>query len=326
MIALASLPGSTSVFRFEVSGCAAELRVVRFSGHEGLSNLYEYQLELACEDPALSFSEVVGKTALLTVGSGASARLVHGVVSRFEQVGGRPRYTLYQATLVPLAWRLKHRHGSRIFQELSTPDILKKVLDGAGILKEQYELRLSNSYEPRNYCVQYRESDWAFLCRLMEEDGIFYFFDHSADKHVLVIGDSPGACKPIQGGENILFRQRDGLVMSADFVSSFRFAEEIQPGQVSLRDFNFKKPDLPMEVQQGAEQDKDLEVYEYPGEYQDPGRGSSAKAPHWRSCGWRSCRPRASWARERATASACFRAASSRSPSTPAGTSTRATC
>ena len=277
MVALASLPGSTSVFRFEVSGCAAELRVVRFSGHEGLSNLYEYQLELACEDPALSFSEVVGKTALLTVGSGASARLVHGVVSRFEQMGSRPRYTLYRATLVPLAWRLRHRHGSRIFQELTTPDILKKVLDAAGILKEQYELRLSNSYEPRNYCVQYRESDWAFLCRLMEEDGIFYFFEHQQDKHVLVMGDSPGACKPIQGDENVLFRQRDGLVMGDDFVSSFRFAEEIQPGQVSLRDFNFKKPDLPMEVQQGAEQDKDLEVYDYPGEYQDPGRGSSAK-------------------------------------------------
>ncbi|ATB37717.1 hypothetical protein CYFUS_003142 [Cystobacter fuscus] len=277
MIALASLPGSTSVFRFEVSGCAAELRVVRFSGHEGLSNLYEFQLELVCEDQALNFSDVVGKTALLSVGGEVPSRLVHGIVSRFEQVGGRPRYGLYQATLVPLAWRLKHRHGSRIFQEIPTPDILKKVLDAAGMLGDQYELRLSNSYEPRNYCVQYRESDWAFLCRLMEEDGLFYFFEHQEDKHLLVIGDSPGACKPIQGNETVLFRQRDGLASDVDFVSSFRFAEEIQPGQVSLRDFNFKKPDLPMEVQHGAEQDKDLEVYEYPGEYQDPGRGSSAK-------------------------------------------------
>ncbi|HYO51730.1 contractile injection system protein, VgrG/Pvc8 family [Archangium sp.] len=120
-------------------------------------------------------------------------------MSRFEQVGGKPRYTLYQVTVVPQVWRLQHRHNSRIFQELTTPDILKKVLQGAGLSSEHYALRLSSGYEPRNYCVQYRESDWDFLCRLMEEDGIFHFFEHHADKHVLVIGDGPGACNPIAG-------------------------------------------------------------------------------------------------------------------------------
>ena len=277
MVARTSLVGSTSLFRFEVTGCASELRVVRFSGHEMLSGLYEFQLELACEDPALSFSDVVGQQALLTIVGEAAPRHLHGIVSRFEHVGGKPRYTLYQATVVPQVWRLQHRHNSRIFQELATPDILKKVLQGAGIPSEHYKLRLSSSYEPRNYCVQYRESDWGFLCRLMEEDGIFHYFEHHEDKHVLVMGDGPGACNPIVGEEKLLFRHLGGLVTEAEHVLGFRFAEEIQPGQVRLRDFNFKKPTLPMEALHAAEQDKDLEVYDYPGEYQNPERGSSAK-------------------------------------------------
>ncbi|WNG32066.1 type VI secretion system tip protein VgrG [Cystobacter fuscus] len=265
------------MFRFEVSGCAAQLRVVHFSGRELLSELYEFRLELACEEPALSFSELVGQEALLTLEGETGPRHVHGIVSRFEQVGGKPRYTLYHATLVPLVWRLQHRRDNRIFQELSTPDILQKVLQRAGVSGERFELRLSSTYEPRNYCVQYRESDWDFLCRLMEEDGIFHFFEHHADKHVLVMGDAPSACHPIAGVEALAFRDASGLVTDEEHVLGFRFAEEIQSGQVSLRDYNFKKPLLAMDARHEAKQDTDLEVYDYPGEYQEPARGSSAK-------------------------------------------------
>ncbi|OJH41449.1 type VI secretion system Vgr family protein [Cystobacter ferrugineus] len=277
MVSRTAVVGSTSLFRFEVSGGAVPLRVVSFSGHEHLSNLYEFQLELACEDPALSFSDVVGQQALLTIEGERAPRHLHGIVSRFEQVGSKPRHTLYQATLVPLVWRLQHRRDSRIFQELSTPDILQEVLRRAGVSSEHFELRLSSSYEPRNYCVQYRESDWDFLCRLMEEDGIFHFFEHHEDKHVLVMGDAPGACQPIAGGEALVFRHERGLVTEVEQIVGFRFSEEIQPGRVSLRDFNFKKPQLAMDAGHEAERDTDLEVYDYPGEYQEPARGSSAK-------------------------------------------------
>ncbi|EPX61054.1 VgrG protein [Cystobacter fuscus DSM 2262] len=250
---------------------------MRFSGHEELSSLYEFQLELACEESALSFSDVVGQQALLTIEGEQAPRHVHGIVSRFEQVGSHPRYTRYQATLVPLVWRLRHRRDNRIFQDLSTPDILKQVLRKAGVSSEYFELRLSGTYEPRNYCVQYRESDWDFLSRLMEEDGIFHFFEHRADMHVLVMGDDSSACQPIAGTEALVFRHERGLVTEVEQVVGFRFSEEIQSGLVSLRDFNFKKPDLPMDAEHEAEQDTDLEVYDYPGEYQDPTRGSSAK-------------------------------------------------
>ncbi|MFP2923985.1 type VI secretion system tip protein TssI/VgrG [Pyxidicoccus sp. 3LG] len=280
MVARSLLMGGTSVFRFSVTGCPEELKVTHFSGHEGMSTQFEFHLELACQSPVLGFDTVIGKPALLTVSGEHKPRHVHGIVSRLALVQVMPRYTLYRATLVPQVWRLRHRHDCRIFQGLTTPDILKKVLAVAGIAGDQYRFTLSGSYEPRDYCVQYRESDWAFMSRLMEEDGIFYFFEHTADGHVLVLGDAASAFQPIASGvqgECVPFRHAAGLVTDDEHVERFHFAEEVLPGRVSLRDFNFKRPTMPMEVKNEAGQDADLEVYDYPGEYQIPGRGSPAK-------------------------------------------------
>jgi type VI secretion system secreted protein VgrG len=276
MVARSSFLSSTPVFRFAVTGCAEELRVTRFSGQEALSGLFEFHLELASQSPALDFDSIVGKPGVLTILGDRVPRCVHGIVCRFEQLQALPRYTLYRATLVPQVWRLRHRHDCRIFQGMTTPDILKKVLASAGIARDQYRLALSGAYEPRDYCVQYRESDWAFMSRLMEEDGIFYFFEHAPDGHVLVMGDAKSAFKAIPG-EVVPFRHGSGLVTDGEHVERFRFTEEVQPGQVALRDFNFKRPNMPMEVKGTAAKDTDLEVYDYPGEYQVPGRGSPGK-------------------------------------------------
>ncbi len=277
MVARAIVPGSTSLFLFAVNGVPDRLRVMQFSGTEAMSSPFEFQLKLACENQSLDFSDVVGKTALLTLVGETAPRFVHGIICRFEQVNELHRHAIYHASLVPQTWRLKHRHDCRIFQDQTTEAIIKKVFESAGIASDHFRFALSNSYEPRNYCVQYRESDWAFVSRLLEEDGIFYFFEHHEDKHVLVMGDSVAASKPISGGELLPFRRPAGFVVDEDHVQRFRFAEEIQPGTVSLRDFNFKKPDLSMHADGKAAVDADLEVYDYPGEYQHPGDGTSAK-------------------------------------------------
>jgi type VI secretion system secreted protein VgrG len=112
---------------------------------------------------------------------------VHGVVARIEVGDQGKRLTFYRATLVPRAWRLLHRHDCRIFQELSVPEIVQRVLQGAGLeAGDDFRLSLQGTYAPREYCVQYRESDWAFVCRLLEEEGIFHFFEHEESRHVLV--------------------------------------------------------------------------------------------------------------------------------------------
>ena len=277
MVARASVQVDFRLFRFELQGFAKDLRVIRFSGHEAMSSQFEFKVELACEDPGIDFSEIIGKPALLTVQGDLLSRCFHGLVCSFEQIDEMPRFAIYQASLVPQVWRLRHRHDCRIFQGLTTREIIKKVFETAGVPVEQFRFNLTSPYEPRDYCVQYRESDWAFVSRLMEEDGIFYFFEHHEDKHVLVMGDGSPACKPIPGGDTLPFYRPSGLVPLEDHIRRFRFTEEIQPGRVSLRDFNFKKPELRMEAQDKAEVDEDLEVYDYPGEYQEPGRGSSAK-------------------------------------------------
>jgi type VI secretion system secreted protein VgrG len=256
---------------FEVDGLSTELRVMRFEGHEALSQLYRFDITLACEDPALAFADLVGKPAVLTFKVDDEPRYAHGIVSRFEQGEEGKKLTLYRATIVPGVWRLQHRRDSRIFQAKSVPDILEAVLDGAGV--ESSKLSLSGSYSPREYCVQYRESDWDFMCRLMEEEGIYYFFEHTHDSETLILADGPGAHSPIAGADTLAFRTPLGAMVKGEHVSRFRYAEEVRPGKVTLRDYNFKKPSLSLEASTAGSNDTDLEIYDYPGEYEDPGTG-----------------------------------------------------
>ena len=277
MVARSQFLSAASLFTLDVDGLGEQLRVLRFTGHEGMSSLFDFQVEFVCEDPSVDLSAIAGKSARLVIMGEQGPRFVQGLVSRLEQLNELPRYAIYQATLVPQVWRLLHRHDCRIFQQLATPDILKKVFEKAGISSDLVRYALTSSYEPRDYCVQYRESDWAFISRLMEEDGMSYFFEHLEDKAVLVVGDGISASKPIPGSELLQFRRPSSLVVTEDHIERFRFSEEVQPGRTSLRDFNFKQPTMLMHVEQTAKADTDLEVYDYPGEYQDPGRGSSAK-------------------------------------------------
>ncbi|AKT36916.1 type VI secretion system Vgr family protein [Chondromyces crocatus] len=256
---------------FKIDGLDDELRVVRFDGHEGLSQLYEFEITFAAGND-LALSDLVGRPALLTFRVGEEPRHVHGLLASVEQGDEGKRLTSYRAVLVPEVWRLRHRRDSRIFQDLSVPDILQKVLDGAR-LGSGYRLSLSGSYAPRLYCVQYRESDWDFLSRLMEEEGITTWFEHSDGEHVLMITDHPAAHPPIPGQSTLVFRPPLGALVAGEHVSRLHIAERVRPGKVTLRDFNFKKPNLLLEGAEQASLDDDLEIYDYPGVYEEPGPG-----------------------------------------------------
>jgi type VI secretion system secreted protein VgrG len=258
---------------FQVEGLSNELRVMRFDGREALSQLFHFDVVVACTENDIAFADVVGKPATLTFRVGEDPRHVHGIVSGFEQGEDGKKLTAYHLTIVPGVWRLQHRRDSRIFQEMSTPDILEKVLSKAGI--SDYRLSLTGSYSPREYCVQYRESDWTFMCRLMEEEGISYFFEHTEDKDVLVLADAVMAHEPIAGASTVVFRPPLGAMVKTEHVSRFRYAERVRPGKVTLRDYNFKKPSLSLEGSSAASVDTDLEIYDYPGDYDAPGGGST---------------------------------------------------
>jgi len=274
---MGSLYGNIALFTFEVKGAPSSFRVVQCQGTEAISTLFEYTVHLVCKntDQRIIASDVLAQPAILTVRNeqGDTERYVHGTAVRFVQGEESERWTHYTLTLRPQVWRLTLRQDCRIFQQQTVPDIIKAVLQGAGVPADNYRLPLYLSYEPRHYCVQYRESDLDFIERLMREEGIFYFFEHSADNHVMVLSDAYQIHVDIQDPAEIRYLRPTGLVPEEYSVYPFTNTELIQTGQVTLSDFNFEKPALNLQANQQHASDQDLEVYDYPGRYPLPESG-----------------------------------------------------
>ena len=258
-----------SMFAVTVGG--APLAVVRFFGTEGISSLFEFRVEVAGTD--LDIDALLGQSATLTIKGLDMPRLVHGVISEAEYTGNTNNHEIYELTISPYAHRLMHQDDNRIFQDKTTEQIVTDVLVKAGFNPRWFRFSLSASYAPRVYCSQYHETHLAFISRLLEEDGIFYFFEHDEHKHVLVMADSAQVHTPIPGSPALEFHPPHGnLVQDREHIKSFRLSGRVQPGKVTLRDFNLDKTDVPMEVTAAAKTNAELEVYDFPGGYQDPGR------------------------------------------------------
>lgn len=269
------LNASEARFTFESSGCSEELRVLSVTGTEAISELFRFSLELACLDPMIDLDAVVGQPASLTIASPESTRTIYGIVSRFEQSVAGGDYTPYAAEFVPTVWLLTQHYDSRIFQRRTTQVIIDQVLTDYASQSRHYRFALQGTYEPRDYCVQYRETDFDFLSRLMEEEGMFYYFEHVDDKDVLVIADSADVHVPIEGTSDIMFREVSGTVEAEEYIYEFRYSQQIRPGKATLKDFNFVTPDLPLKQSKAAERNPELEVYDFPGLYGVDNRGTT---------------------------------------------------
>lgn len=205
-------------------------------------------------------------------------RQFHGLVVSGEYINESPAGHHYRLTLRPWTWFLSQNRGMAIFQDLTAVDILKKIFSAAGIA--DYRLNLSRQYDKRLYCVQYQESDFAFVSRLMEEEGIYYFFQHEDGAHILVLCDSPAAHQPGKPGK-LEYNPNAVSVFAGD--SALRgsggkhylhsWIERVSTGaenRVTLRDFDFTSPDQPLSAEHALEGDHawdDREVFHYPGRY-----------------------------------------------------------
>jgi type VI secretion system secreted protein VgrG len=254
---------------------ASSLVVTRFTGSESLSRLYDFRIEFFEKDAQLlELAELPGTQAQLTIQIGeAPVRYVHGLVRQTEllgRIGGRWRY---RVQVVPKLERLCQIRKSRIFQEKTVPDIVKAVL-GEGSVEHRFAI--SGSYAPREYCVQYRESDFDFISRLLEAEGIFYFFEHAEGSHTLVLGDGENAHADLPGGANLPLREDDKRAHDEEFISRMERVHRLRPGAVMLRDYDFEKPALDLSTKgDSAKGVPELELYDYPGEYVAPGVGKS---------------------------------------------------
>ncbi len=266
---------SEAQLTFEVDGLAADqLLVVRYHGTEALAQVYRFEVELASMESELYFDDIVGRPAKLTVQTAHGERWFHGIVSRFELTGEANDQRYFRADLVPAVWVLTQRYDSRIFQDMSVPEIVAEVLGQAGIGADGQRMDLQNDYPPREYCVQYRETDYTFIARLMERAGIWWHFEQSADGHVMVCADSPVAYAPIDEGSELPYVPPAGLEEAAEHVAAFRMGQSVRPGAVALNDFNFENPKLGLQTAADLDGDIKLEHSDYPGSYASQAEGN----------------------------------------------------
>ena len=218
-----------------------------FVAHEGLSELFNIDIELLKEEDQATFEptvidpkDIIGKGVTVTVETEEGTyRHFSGMVNRFSQGNRDVRFSYYNINVVPHIWMLTQRIQSRIFQQISVPEILKKVFQGFDV---KYEMQ--GTFEPRNYCVQYRESDFDFASRLMEEEGIYYYFVHEEGKDLMVLGNTPQSHRDCPTKKEIEFFVKVGE--KDDFVgtiNSFISGFNLQTGKVALWDYNFQLPD-----------------------------------------------------------------------------------
>ena len=247
-----------------------------FSGHEQLSQLFEFHLDLLADTPDIAIDDLLGQNVTvsykLPIGG---TRYFNGFVSEFGYVGSQGEYAHYQATLRPWYWLMTRTSDSRIFQFMKAPDIIQAVFADNGF--SDFEVRLFGDYREWEYCVQYRETDYNFLARLMEQEGIYYYFKHEAGKHTLVLADSISSHDPYPGYASAVFHASTQSVLK-EHIRDWRVGKRIQPGKVVLNDFNFKTPRADLKANRPMPRPHahaKHEIYDYPGEYNNKGEGES---------------------------------------------------
>jgi type VI secretion system secreted protein VgrG len=247
----------------------------KISASEGISQLFSIDIELLHEEPKEGFkptvikpASILGKPVSMAVGQrDGSSRYFSGIINRFSQGTRNWRYSVYYATVVPHIWILTQNIQSRIFQQMNVPDILKQVFADFTVSFE-----LQGDFKPRNYCAQYRESDFDFASRLMEEEGIYYFFEHVDGMDKLVIANSPQSHRdcPNKAELDYVFEKKDDDIFVST-IRDWRYDYTLQSGKVTTWDYNFQLPTQKLDQEEvsrfNAGDNHKMEIYDFPGGY-----------------------------------------------------------
>ncbi|XYQ54394.1 type VI secretion system Vgr family protein [Pectobacterium carotovorum] len=245
--------------------------VVDFQLSEALNQPFALSLNLASPLPGVDFGAVLDQPCELRVWyEGELKRRVSGIISAFAQGDTGFRRTRYQAEVRPALWRLGLRTNARIFQAQKPEDIIGTLLEESGIT--DYAFALRHDHAPREYCVQYRESDLAFVTRLAAEEGLYFFHEFEAGKHRVVFADDAGA---LSKGPELFFNLATQGLSEGEYVRRFRYAEAVSTAEVALKDYSFKTPAYGLlHSKMSGELEHQRETYQhfdYPGRFkQDP--------------------------------------------------------
>jgi type VI secretion system secreted protein VgrG len=245
---------------------------------EQLGRLFQMEVELHSEDRAIKFDDIVGTNATVQLKTpGGQTRYFNGCISRFIQAEHQGSFAVYRATLVPWLWFLTRTADCRIFQNKKVPEIIEQVFKDQGF--NDYQLKLSAGYNPWEYCVQYRETAFSFVSRLMESEGIYYYFEHQDGKHTLVLTDSVSAHGPFPGYETLGYRPlANRQAENRETVTEWVIEQEVQPGQYAASDYNFTTPKASLAGNANVSrrhQGADYEMYDYPGGFETRDEGEN---------------------------------------------------
>ncbi|MDT3721184.1 type VI secretion system tip protein VgrG [Pseudomonas oryzihabitans] len=261
-------PANAPPFTLTLEGVAHDFQILAFDGSEAIGQPYRFQLDLVSERPDWPLEQLLHRRAYLGLTPGAG---IHGQIAAVAQGDSGQRLTRYRLDLVPRLAYLAHRVNSRIFQQRSVPQILAQLLAEHGILEGDHRFAVGPTvYPPRDYCVQYGESDLAFLNRLCEEEGLHYHHEHRPDGHVLVFGDDAtgfprlGATRYLPGS---------GLVADEPVIRRFDVGLRTRSSAATLRDHDFRQPRLRLESSAHASLAPALEHYGFPGRFSDRDTG-----------------------------------------------------
>ena len=269
-----------------IDGVVDALPVASLRGHEDVNALYVFELVVAAQEASGALEETaLNRLARLTIESYQQPRLVYGIVQSARLVSRHNGWAgdVYRVTVVPKLWRLRPTRNSRIFQELTVPQIVDAILDMHAIERKWATVRRplpkedddsrAVAFQPRAYCVQYRESDLDFVKRLLSEEGLFFSFGHPADgqNEVMVISDDASRYPPIEGTSKIPFRD-DTMAASEDAISSFDWGGQVLTGQTFVKEYDFERPKLALNAVAIAADTVDAnetswEVYDHSGRF-----------------------------------------------------------
>jgi type VI secretion system secreted protein VgrG len=244
------------------------LSLRRLSGREEVSRLFRYDLVLLGPSHDLDLEKLLGTGITVEADANESPRHINGVVADVVYRGEMEGQARYDVALVPWLWFLGRRIDCRIFQRLSAIEIAKRVVGAHG---GELRDRLTGHFLEREYCVQYRESDLHFVCRLLEEEGVFFFFEHALDRHALVLVDDASSCPNRPGYATVPFYPPgDAERRERDHLDRWDIVARARTARTALRSFDFKQPARPLEADDhaaGAHARDDLEAFDYPGEF-----------------------------------------------------------
>ncbi|HGO6127501.1 TPA: type VI secretion system tip protein TssI/VgrG [Burkholderia cepacia] len=254
-----------------------DLKFHTLDGSDELGRLFEFRIEALADSHSLSLKDMLGKPVTVRIEQqDLSTRYLNGIVARASLAGRRAeRYYGYELIVRPWLWLATRRSDCRIFQNKTVPEIVQEVLSTYGFPIENH---LAETYVPREYCVQYNETDAAFVSRLMEFEGIYYWFRHAEDTHTLMLSDAMSSHTALPGYETIPYIARDRTAIAdEEHIDGWLPAQEVSVGKHQTTDYDYTKPRADLSSQKvdprGHDHDS-FASFEWPGGYRDDAPGA----------------------------------------------------